>query len=95
MGKNLENLKVLIAGCGSIGRWHARILALLGVKDIMAFDNNQGQVELLIKEQPNVRLVSTFETGLEEADAAFILTWYLDHTSVKPHFCRSPKAHRR
>jgi predicted dehydrogenase len=40
----------------------------------MAFDNNQGQFELLIKELPNMRLVSTFETGLKEADAAFILT---------------------
>lgn len=74
MGKNLENLNVLIVGCGSIGRRHARVLTSLGVKDIIAYDNNKEQIDLIKKEQPNVRLVSTFEEGLEEADAVFILT---------------------
>jgi hypothetical protein len=44
------------------------------MKNIMAFDSNQEQLELLIKEQPNVRSFSCFEKGLEEADIAFILT---------------------
>lgn len=74
MGKKLENLNVLIVGCGSIGRRHARVLTSLDVIDIMAFDNNMEQLDLLKKELPNVRLVSTFEIGLEEADAVFILT---------------------
>ena len=82
MGKNWKNLKVLIVGCGSIGRRHARVLTSLGVTDIMAFDNNQEQFELLKKELPNVKLMSTFETGLEEADAAFILTPTKLHISM-------------
>ncbi len=74
MRRNWKDLKILVAGCGSIGRRHARILTLLGVKNIMVFDNNQVQVELTIKELPNLKLVTTFEKGIEEADAVFILT---------------------
>ena len=74
MGKNSEKLKVLIAGCGSIGKRHARILTSLGVEYIMVFDNDQLQVELLKKELPGVVIVSTYKNGLEEADVAFILT---------------------
>ncbi len=82
MIKNWENIKVLIAGCGSIGKRHARILTSLGVKRIMAFDNNQEQIELIKKELPNLKLVSTFEKGIEEADAAFILTPTRLHISM-------------
>jgi predicted dehydrogenase len=71
---NWKKLKVLIAGCGSIGKRHARILTSLGVEYIMVFDNNKRQVELLKSELLDVKIVSTFEKGLEEADAAFILT---------------------
>jgi predicted dehydrogenase len=74
MGTNLKNLKVLVAGCGSIGRRHVRVLTSLGVNNIMAFDTNQKQFDLMINESPDVRQVSTFEDGLEKADAAFILT---------------------
>lgn len=74
MGTNLKNLKVLIAGCGSIGKRHARVLASLGIQNIIAYDNNKEQLESLIKTQSNVRPIGTFETGLKEADVAFILT---------------------
>ena len=74
MGKNMEKLKVLIAGCGSIGKRHARILTSLCIEEIMIYDSNQGQVELLVKELPDVKPVNSFEQGLERADAVFILT---------------------
>jgi predicted dehydrogenase len=74
MENNWKKLKILIAGCGSIGKRHVRVLTSLGVENIMVFDNNQEQVETLIKELSDVRFVSTFKKGLEVADATFILT---------------------
>ncbi len=74
MEKNIEKLKILIAGCGSIGKRHARILASLGVKNIMAYDNKKDQVVNLINEIPGVNQVNSYEEGIENADAVFILT---------------------
>jgi threonine dehydrogenase-like Zn-dependent dehydrogenase len=65
MGRKTEEIKLLIAGCGSIGKRHARILASLGVKDITVYDNNQAQVDLLIKEIPGVKQVNSYEEGIE------------------------------
>lgn len=74
MKKDWKNLKILLAGCGSIGRRHARILTGLGVEQIFVFDTNQQQVELLLQELPNLKQVYSYEEGLEVADAVFILT---------------------
>lgn len=38
MVKNWNESSVLIGGCGSIGKRHARVLHALGVKDIRACD---------------------------------------------------------
>lgn len=74
MKKDWKNLKILLAGCGSIGRRHARILTGLGVEQIFVFDTNQQQVELLLQELPNLKQVYSYKEGLEVADAVFILT---------------------
>jgi len=74
MIKNPGNLTVLIAGCGSIGKRHARILNTLGVKNLLIYDNNQEQVELLKNDLPDVRIAESFEKGLEVSDVVFILT---------------------
>lgn len=74
MGRKIEEMKILIAGCGSIGKRHARILASLGVTNIMVFDTDQSQVDLLIKEIPGAKQVNSYEEGIEKADAVFILT---------------------
>lgn len=71
MENNWKKLKVLIAGCGSIGKRHSRILTSLGVENIMVFDNNQKQVELLLNEFPDVKFVSTFQKGLEMVEEHF------------------------
>ena len=74
MDKDWKNLKVLLAGCGSIGKRHARIITSLGVKEIFVFDKNQKQTEDLIKELPNLKKVETYEEGIEYSDAVFIMT---------------------
>ena len=60
---NGNDLSVLVAGCGSIGRRHARVLRSLGVKDIRACDPVRAQGDALQRETP-VRLFSSFEDGL-------------------------------
>jgi predicted dehydrogenase len=74
MKKDWKDLKILLAGCGSIGRRHARILTDLGAEQIFVFDTNHQQAELLLQELPNLKQVHNYEEGLEVADAVFILT---------------------
>jgi len=68
------NLKLLLAGCGSIGKRHARILTELGVKEIYLFDPNPASVKEVMKELPHLKTVKSYETGLEMVDAVFIMT---------------------
>jgi len=75
MVKDWRNLSVLIVGCGSIGRRHARVLRSLGVQDIRACDPVPAQREALLAESPNVRMYESFEDGLREhPDTVFICT---------------------
>ena len=74
MKNDWKKIKVLIVGCGHIGKRHARILTSLGIEEIMAFDNNLKQLQALASELQNVQLVDSFEKGLVQADAVFILT---------------------
>jgi predicted dehydrogenase len=74
MNKDWKDLKILLAGCGSIGKRHARILSSLGVEQIFVFDTNHQQVELLLKELPKLKQVKSFEDGLELSDAVFVMT---------------------
>ena len=75
MSKDWQDLSVLLAGCGSIGQRHARVLARMGVKDIRACDPNADQMAALLKETPQVRIAPSFEHGLKDKpDAVFVLT---------------------
>lgn len=74
MENELEKLKVLVVGCGSIGKRHIRILYDLGVKNIMVSDNNEEQIDLIKQEFPNVKIAANYEIGLQLNDIAFILT---------------------
>jgi len=75
MKKEWNEISVLLAGCGSIGKRHARVLASLGLTDIRACDPNAGQLNSLIREVPVVKPVSSFDEGLADMpDAVFILT---------------------
>ena len=75
MPTDWRDLSVLLVGCGSIGKRHARVLVRLGIKDIRVCDPNSDQVAGLLKETPQVRTVPSFEQGLEEKpDTVFVLT---------------------
>lgn len=70
-----QALSVLLVGCGSIGKRHARVLTELGVHEIQAFDPNPDQLAALVHESPQVRPVLSFEAGLaSKPDAVFVLT---------------------
>ena len=74
MVEGWTNLSVLIAGCGSAGKRHARVLHSLGVRDIRACDPVPAQREALAEETP-VRLYESYENGLaSHPDAVFICT---------------------
>jgi predicted dehydrogenase len=65
---------VLIAGCGSIGKRHARILQGLGVKKIRACDPVPEQREKLAVET-SVEIFDSYDAGLaSRPDAVFVCT---------------------
>jgi predicted dehydrogenase len=67
--------KILIAGCGSIGRRHARILSRLGVARIQVCDPIAEQVHAVQAEAPSVVVADSYEAGLADGpDAVFVLT---------------------
>jgi len=69
-----KNLSVLIVGCGSIGRRHARVLRGLGVHDIRVCDPLPAQIEALRRET-SVQVYPSFEAGLAaRPDAAILCT---------------------
>ena len=75
MTSDWQSLSVLLAGSGSIGKRHARVLTALGVRDIRVCDPNPAQIEGLLKDCPSVRPVASYEAGLQEKPATvFILT---------------------
>ena len=75
MVKQWTDLSVLIAGCGSIGKRHARVLRSLGVADVRACDPSSAQRQLLSAESPSVRMYDCYEAGLRDRpDTVLICT---------------------
>jgi len=73
--ENLEGLNVLIVGCGSIGKRHARVLHELGVRDLRACDPIAEQRESLRAQAPAVKLYDSLEAGLhDKPNCVFICT---------------------
>jgi len=66
---------VLIVGCGSIGRRHARVLAGMGVSDLRACDPLLEQREALHAETPRAQLYTSYEAALAgRPDTVFVCT---------------------
>lgn len=75
MSEAWQEVSVLIAGCGSIGRRHARVLTDLGVKDIRVCDPVPSQRQALVAATPLVQTYGSYEAGLEDfPDAVLICT---------------------
>lgn len=73
--RSWRELSVLIAGCGSIGKRHARVLSRLGIKDLSVFDPQTSQVKQLTDQTPHAKPVISFESGLAaKPDCVWILT---------------------
>lgn len=64
MVKPWQQVSILIAGCGSIGKRHARVLNSLGVQDIRACDPLPEQRQSLLTESPGVKMYESYEAGL-------------------------------
>ena len=62
-----QKLSVLIAGCGSIGKRHARVLARLGITDLRACDPVREQRDALRAQVPSVTLYDSFDAALRDA----------------------------
>ena len=72
---NLERMRILLAGCGSVGKRHARVLRELGVGQLIACDPDKSKLEELRAQSPDVETCESFSVGLErEPDAVFVLT---------------------
>jgi predicted dehydrogenase len=75
MVKAWDELSVLIVGCGSIGKRHARVLNGLGVSDIRGCDPVPAQRESLLSETPSVKMYDSYDAALEESlDTVLICT---------------------
>jgi predicted dehydrogenase len=75
MPTDFLSLRVLLAGCGSIGHRHARVLRELSVRHLMACDPNKAQLSSLVNQNPGIETCESFSDGLRrKPDAVFILT---------------------
>jgi predicted dehydrogenase len=75
MVKPWNELSVLIAGCGSIGKRHARVLQSLGVRALHACDPVAEQRQALAAQVADVRLYATYGDALQaQPDTVIICT---------------------
>ena len=73
MSKDWKELSVLIVGCGSIGKRHARVLVDLGLGDIRACDSTPQARQQMAEQTPSVSLFDSYEDGLKSnPEAVFI-----------------------
>ncbi len=73
MPDDWQQLSVLVAGCGSIGRRHLRVLHELGVRDLRACDPITSARKAVAGEVPAVKLLDSYEAGLDTSpEAVFI-----------------------
>ena len=70
-----QRLRILIAGAGSAGQRHLKVLRELGLKNISVFDPQPRQIEKAKAIYPEIYVENSYEEGLEKhPDAVFIMT---------------------
>ena len=75
MTETWNELSVLITGCGSIGKRHARVLRELGIRDLRACDPNSTARRETEKLDCDIRLYDSYDKGLSEnPDTVLICT---------------------
>lgn len=75
MVEEWQKLSVLIVGCGSIGKRHARVLTRLGITDLRACDPIPAQRDAMRAQTPAVKLYDSFDAALNDApDTVWICT---------------------
>ncbi len=79
-----DSLKLLVVGCGSIGRRHMQVLKEIGVVKIAVCDSSSVQREQIRELFPEVYLYADYSQALDEwtPDAVFILTPTAMHLSM-------------
>lgn len=72
----ITDLKLLIAGCGSIGKRHAQVLWEMGVRNLTACDPFETARESMKAVLPEITVTEDYEEALANGnfDAVFILT---------------------
>lgn len=76
MNEKYAPLRILTAGCGSIGKRHVQVLTELGLTQITACDPSAAQRESLQALFPQVKVTDDYDQALKTGnfDAVFILT---------------------
>jgi len=83
-------MRVLVAGCGSIGRRHARILRSLRVRELWACDPRPTQRRALLAETPATSEFDSYDQALvEQPDAVFICAPPREHVPMAIQALRS------
>ncbi len=71
----IPDTRVLVVGCGSIGKRHARLLTEVPQVEVLVCDTLPENLEAALEEAPGSRGIPDFEDALaEEPDAVFVCT---------------------
>ena len=73
MAGTWQEIGILIAGCGSIGKRHGRVLRGLGVGDLRGCDPSAEACGQMAKEVSGIRLHESFEEGLAASPDAILI----------------------
>jgi len=79
-----SGIRLLLVGCGSIGKRHAQVLTELGITKLTACDPSEEQCRTMRELLPQVETVNDYDAALAtgQFDAVFILTPTAMHISM-------------